>query len=215
MAKTKKQPKNSNKFYLIAHKLVARTVLRLFRVKIVGEENLPNTGGYIYCSNHISAFDPIMVCGAGKTQVHYMAKRELFKIPILAQLIRALGAFPVNRGGADVGAIKRAIELLGAGESVGIFIQGHRYPGTALRETKPKNGAVMIAVRSGAPILPICIKNRGMKFSAFKRTTLVIGKPITVSDLALDGDHASGEFARASQTVFDAICALDESVDAQ
>ncbi len=212
MAKTKKQPKNSNKFYIVAHKLVARTVLRLFRVKIVGEENLPTTGGYIYCSNHLSACDPIMVCGVGRTQVHYMAKKELFKIPLLGWVIRALGAFPVNRGGADVGAIKRAIELLHAGESVGIFIQGHRYPGVAIRDTQPKNGAIMIAARSGAPVLPICIKNRGMKFSAFKRTQIIVGKPITVAELGLDGEHASGEFSRASQVVFDAICALDESV---
>ncbi|MBQ3126063.1 MAG: 1-acyl-sn-glycerol-3-phosphate acyltransferase [Clostridia bacterium] len=209
MAKNK-LPKNSNKFYIVAHKLVARGVLRLFRVKIEGGENLPAEGGFIYCSNHICALDPIMVCGAGRTQVHYMAKKELFKIPVLSALIRALGAFPVNRGGADVGAIRRAIELLQAGESVGIFIQGHRYPGVPLRETKPKNGAVMIAVRSGAPILPICIKTKGNRFSMFKPTRLIIGKPISVAELGLD-EHASGEFSRASQAVFDEICRLEES----
>ncbi|MBQ8398098.1 MAG: 1-acyl-sn-glycerol-3-phosphate acyltransferase [Clostridia bacterium] len=203
--------KNSNKFYIVAHRLVARTVLRLFRVKIVGTENLPTEGGYIYCSNHVSALDPIMVCGAGRTQVHYMAKKELFKIPILSVLIKALGAFPVNRGGADVGAIRRAIELLQSGESVGIFIQGHRFRGVPLRETKPKNGAIMIAARSGAPILPICIKTKNHAFSIFHRTQLIIGKPITVDALGID-DHASGEFSRAAQEVFEQICQLEESV---
>ncbi len=210
MAKQKKQ-KNSNKFYIVAHRLVARTVLHLFRVKIIGAENLPAEGGYIYCSNHVSALDPITVCGAGRTQVHYMAKKELFKIPILSGLIRALGAFPVNRGGADVGAIRRAIELLQAKESVGIFIQGHRYRGVPLRETKPKNGAVMIAVRAGAPIIPICIKMKNNSAALFRRITLIVGEPIRVEALGLD-DHATGEFARASQLVFDRICALEESV---
>lgn len=204
--------KNSNKFYIVAHKLVARGVLRLFRVKIIGAENLPTEGGYIYCSNHISAFDPIFVCGAGRTQVHYMAKKELFKIPVLSTLIKALGAFPVNRGGADVGAIRRAIELLQAKESVGIFIQGHRYRGVPLRETKPKNGAVMIAVRSGAPIIPICIKMKNNAFSPFRRAKLIIGKPITVDALGID-DHGSGEFSRAAQAVFEQICLLEESAD--
>lgn len=209
MAKNKK-PKNSNKFYIVAHRLIARTVLRLFRVQIVGAENLPAEGGYIYCSNHVSALDPIFVCGAGRTQVHYMAKQELFKIPILASLIRALGAFPVNRGGADVGAIRRAIELLQAKESVGIFIQGHRYRGVPLRETKPKNGAVMIAVRSGAPIIPICIKMKNNTAAPFRRVKLIIGKPVPVEALGLD-DHAAGEFSRAAQTVFDQICQLEEN----
>lgn len=201
--------RNSNTFYKVAHKLVARGLLCLFRVKITGTENLPAEGGYIYCSNHICAFDPIFVCGAGRTQVHYMAKKELFKIPILSTLIKALGAFPVNRGGADVGAIRRAIELLQDKESVGIFIQGHRYRGVPLRETKPKNGAVMIAVRSGAPIIPICIKTKNNTFSLFHRTQLIIGKPIPVEALGLD-DHASGEFSRAAQEIFEQICQLEE-----
>ena len=79
-----------------------------------------------------------------------------------------------------------------------------------LRETKPKSGAVMIAVRSGAPILPICIKTKGNRFSMFKPTRLIIGRPISVAELGLD-EHASGEFSRASQAVFDEICRLEES----
>ncbi|MBR7185269.1 MAG: 1-acyl-sn-glycerol-3-phosphate acyltransferase [Clostridia bacterium] len=210
MAKSKQ--KNSNKFYIVAHKLVARTLLWFFRVKLIGAENLPAEGGYIYCSNHICALDPIFVCGIGRTQVHYMAKKELFKIPVLSALIRALGAFPVNRGGADVGAIRRAIELLQAGESVGIFIQGHRYRGVPLRETKPKNGAIMIAARAGAPIIPICVKMKNNTFSLFRRVEMIVGKPIMPEALGLE-DHAGGEFSRAAQMVFDQICQLEERAD--
>ncbi len=205
--------KNSNRFYQVAHKLVARTLLRLFRVSIVGEENLPREGGYIYCSNHLSALDPIFVCGVARTQVHYMAKKELFKIPVLAQLIKALGAFPVDRGGSDVGAIRRAIELLKDRESVGIFIQGHRYRGVPLRETKPKNGAVMIAVRSGAPIVPICIRMPKNRFRPFCPIQVRIGQPIRQEELVVD-ETASGEFSRLTAMVFERICLLGDAEDA-
>ncbi len=207
-----KEKKDSGRFYAVAHKLVARTLMWLFRVRLEGAENLPAEGGYIYCSNHISALDPIFVCGIGRTQVHYMSKKELFKIPLLAQLIRALGAFPVDRGGADVGAIRHAIELLREKESVGIFIQGHRYRGVPLRETKPKNGAVMIAVRSGAPIIPICIKTKDNKFRPFRRVRVLVGTPLTAEKLAVDAS-ASGEFSRLTQTVFEEICLLGDRAD--
>lgn len=199
-------------FYQVAHCLVARVALWMFRVRIEGAENLPSEGGYLYCSNHICFLDPVLVCGAGRTQVHYMAKKELFQIPVLAPLIRALGAYPVVRGSGDVSAIRKSIALLEKKESIGIFIQGHRYRGVDLRETKPKNGVVLISARSGAPILPICIKMKKNTYAPFRRIHLIIGKPIPAEALGVNAD-APGNLTEASQRVFDEICALGDTVN--
>ena len=99
----------------------------LFRIKVVNPQNEPPEGGFVVCANHISASDPVVVCYAFKHhQIRYMAKKELFKIPILSSLLRSLGAFPIDRGGSDVGAIKLAVKQVAEGKCVGVFPQGHR-----------------------------------------------------------------------------------------
>lgn len=131
---------------------------------------------------------------------------------MLAPLIRALGAYPVVRGSGDVSAIRKSIALLEKKESIGIFIQGHRYRGVDLRETKPKNGVVLISARSGAPILPICIKMKKNTYAPFRRIHLIIGKPIPAEALGVNAD-APGNLTEASQRVFDEICALGDTVN--
>ena len=81
-----------------------------------------------------------------------MAKKELFRIPVFNWMIRALGAYPVNRGGADVGAIRHTIRMLEDGKTVGMFPQGHRNNGVDPRTTKIHAGAAMIALRAGVPL---------------------------------------------------------------
>ena len=199
-------------FYERAYQLLARPVLRIFRVRVEGAENLPDEGGYLYCSNHICLFDPILICAAAHTKVHYMAKKELFKIPLLSSLIKTLGAYPVDRGGTDVGAIRRSIALLTEKKSIGVFIQGHRYKGVPLRQTKPKNGAAMIAHRANAPVVPICIKMKNNRFVPFCRITLAIGKPIAMSDL-ISGEQESGAFSSAAHEIFEQICVLGDNAN--
>ena len=94
------------KFYEAIYKIFARPVRALYRVRVIGAENLPAEGGCLLCSNHTSMRDVVVLAAALPRQPRYMAKKELFKIPLLSQLIRALGAFPVDRGGADVSSIK-------------------------------------------------------------------------------------------------------------
>lgn len=205
--------KTNSGFYEKAYRVFARPLYHLFRVRLEGEENLPAEGGYLYCSNHICLLDPILICAVAHTQVHYMAKKELFKVPVLSRLIKALGAYPVDRGGSDVGAIRRSISLLSEKKSIGVFIQGHRYAGVPLRETKPKNGAAMIAYRAGAPILPICIKMKNNRFSLFRPVRIIVGKPIPPEEFLPD-DQAQGAFSQASQYIFEQICTLGDETDA-
>ena len=142
-----------------------------------------------------------------------MAKKELFKIPVLAPLIKLLGAFPIDRGGSDVGAIKRAVNLVAEGNCLGIFPQGHRYPGEDPRKTKTKNGMALIACKTGADIVPTYIWRKKNRFKLFRRTYIIIGEPIPFESLGYDPE-ASGEYVRITGIVFDKLCALGEEFEA-
>jgi 1-acyl-sn-glycerol-3-phosphate acyltransferase len=97
----------------------------VFRVKVVGSENEPIEGGFLVCSNHISKLDPVLLSIAlKKHQLSIMAKKELFKIPLLSQLIRIFGAYPVDRSGNDVGAVKKPFGFCRKGNVSDFFLKG-------------------------------------------------------------------------------------------
>ena len=128
--KEKKPKKGGSRGYRIVYALFAGIVGFLFNYTVMNQEKERDEGRYVVAANHVSATDAIALCYAfRKNQINIMGKKELFKMPVLAQLIRALGAFPVDRGGNDVGAIKTAVEIVASGKSLGVFPQGHRYPG--------------------------------------------------------------------------------------
>ena len=179
----------------------------LFGLRSVDPENEPDEGGYLICANHVSAIDAIaLVYVFNKNQAHLMAKKELFKIPLLRGLIKMLGAFPVDRGGADVGALKKAITMIGEGKCVGIFPQGHRYPEVDPRNTPVKNGAGLIVERAECDVVPVYILRKNNKFMLFRRTYVIIGKRIPYEALASLGDK--GEITKK---IFDEICMLGEN----
>ena len=214
MGKKKKVKRSGSRAYRVIYALLAGIVGFLFNYKVINAERERAEGGYIVCGNHVSATDAIALCYAfRKNQVYFMAKKELFKIPVLAPLIRLLGAFPVDRSGSDVGAIKGAIKLVNEGKCLGIFPQGHRYPGENPRETKTKNGMALIATRAEADIVPCYIWRKKNKFRIFRRTYIIIGEPIPFESLGYDPE-ASGEYARITSIVFDKICALGEEFEA-
>lgn len=179
------------------HVCLGAVIRCIFRVKVEGGENLPDKGSYIVACNHICDADPVILAVAVKNrrQIRFMAKKELFKVPLLAQLVKALGAFPVDRGGADVGALKHSLKLLQNGEVVGIFPQGTRYPKVHPKESTVRNGVGMLAKRSGAMILPACIETKNFKMIPFFRRTYVrFGTPY-VPTYTLEGSEAYGEIA--------------------
>ena len=179
----------------------------LFGLRSVDPENEPDEGGYLICANHVSAIDAIALVYVFKeNQAHLMAKKELFKIPLLRGLIKMLGAFPVDRGGADVGALKKAITMIGEGKCVGIFPQGHRYPEVDPRNTPVKNGAGLIVERAECDVVPVYILRKNNKFMLFRRTYVIIGKRIPYEALASLGDK--GEITKK---IFDEICMLGEN----
>lgn len=207
--KTLAQAKKGGRFYRNAHKILAKLVLRLFRVRVHYAEREPEEGNYLLCSNHTAAMDPVVIAAAlKKQQPHFMAKKELFRIPLLAGLIRILGAFPVDRTG-DIGALRTTTELLEQGLCVGMFPQGTRCPGVHPSSTVEnlKHGAGMLCVRTGVQVLPVCIRAKKNKLRLFGGADLIIGEPIPFEAFAA-GEPCRAEYERVTHVIFDHICAL-------
>ena len=164
-----------NKFYTAMWKLLRPLVLLLHPLDIQGKENLPDEPVLI-CANHSSWWDPVLlVCAlACDFPLRIMAKEQLFKIPIIGGFIRRMGAFPVDRGNSDIGAIKNSIKSLREGFSLLIFPEGTRVKKG--QNVRPKGGVTMIAIRAGAKLLPVFI---GTTKRLFHKIPLVIGKPYT------------------------------------
>jgi 1-acyl-sn-glycerol-3-phosphate acyltransferase len=131
----------------------------LFRIlggfKVIGKGNIPKEGGVILAPNHISYVDPPAAGAAVNRQVHFMAKEDLFKVPVVGKWITRVGGFPVRRGTADRKAIKNAIELLDEGRVICLFPEGTRSPDGTLQE--PELGIGLIALKSRAPIVPVAL----------------------------------------------------------
>lgn len=145
--------------------------------RLVGRENLPANGG-LFCANHSSLNDPIclMLAVGSKHQLRAMAKAEFMRIPVLGWLLKKVGIFGIERGKSDVTAIKTAMRYLKSGENVLMFPEGTRIKDGVDKhgnESEAKAGAAMLAVRTGAPLVPVYIppKKRWFRF-----TTVVIGE---------------------------------------
>ncbi len=194
-------------FYTGAIKVLGPVVRFLFSVKkIEGIENIPDDGGLV-CANHTSFADPIVMAAVLKKPIKYMGKAELFKIPVLSSLIKAFGAFPVKRGGADPTALRTAEKLLKEGEFVGVFPQGTRCPGVALEQTSAKNGVGIIAYRSKCRVIPMYIKTKKNKVGLFRKTHIIIGRPIENDEFNFK-DGTAKEYEEAAKRIFSDICLL-------
>ena len=151
--------------------------------------------------------DVILIGATCPRQIKFVAKKELFSIPILSSIIKALGAVKLDRGGNDVGAIRKSIEVVENGDIVSIFPQGHRYPGVDPSGTPIKNGAGMVAYRSGCDVIPVFIKTKGNKYGIFKKTEIIYGKPIKNSELGFVNGGAD-EYKSATSIIFNEILKL-------
>ena len=126
-----------------------------FGLRVRGAEHVPARGPALIVSNHQSILDPPVIGGAARRQIYFLAKAELFRIPMFGSLIRALHARPVRREGSDPGALRTAAQLLGEGKALLVFPEGTRSLNGRLGEGKP--GVGMLAVTSGAPVVPVYV----------------------------------------------------------
>lgn len=184
-----------------------RTILRVvfrvvFRWRIYGEENIPAEGPVLVAANHVSFLDPPVVGCAISRKVHFMAKAELFKYPVLGWLFRSFGAFPVRRGAADRTAIKMALDLLKQGEVIGIFPEGTRNrTGQVLA---PQHGVALLAIKADASIVPAAVtgttvRRRILGIPVPSKVIVRIGKPISVAEY--DGRVDKDTITELSQKV--------------
>ena len=195
-------------FYRRIYAVFAKVIRFLWRVHPHDTANIPENGACLMCINHTAFSDVLVVAAASSRQVHYLAKAELFKIPLLGSLIRALGAFPIRRGASDVQAIKTTLALLKEGKMIGIFPQGTRHPGVDPSLTDVKSGVGMLAHRSKATVVPVFISTKKYRTRIFHRTDVYFGKPITPDELAVEKGNAA-QYTAISQKIFGAICQMD------
>ncbi|HSU80473.1 MAG TPA: lysophospholipid acyltransferase family protein [Candidatus Angelobacter sp.] len=152
----------------------------LFRFKVEGHENLdqiPDDRGVLLCSNHISNFDPPLVGAATTRTLTFMAKAELFEVPVLGALVKRVNTFPVKRGSSDRQALKTAMEILNSGRTLIMFPEGTRSKTGELK--KGLAGVGFLALRTDAVIIPVAIVNG---YHLFKATRVVFGKPVNVDN---------------------------------
>ena len=150
-------PGPSLTYRLVSGLLVFPLFRFLFRGSTQGLEHVPMEGPLVVASNHGSHLDPPLLGHALGRPVAFMAKAELFAIPLLGAVIRACGAYPVRRGASDREAIRTATAKLEEGWATGVFLDGTRQANG--RVNNPLPGAALLAARSGAPLLPVAIVN--------------------------------------------------------
>ncbi len=208
MAKKIRKAKRKGWLYAVGQFLLTLFYYPVYRIRVVGKENLPKEGPVLLCSNHVAMKDPVMLGVTQRRQVFYMAKEELFRNWFIGGLLRKLGAFPVKRGTGGADALEEAYGILEDNGVVGVFIEGHRSKTGELQ--KPKTGAALLRYRTGAKVVPVCITAGDGKLPApFKRTEIRFGKPIPEEKLQIQ-DESSMQLRRASRVIMAEIAALRE-----
>ena len=162
-----------NKTYLNLHRYLGPLLKIFFPLHIRGLENIPE-GGAMVCANHSSMLDPLLIALAFGSNEHlrFMAKKELFTVPVVGKVITGAEAFPVDRGNNDLSAIRTALRFLKGGCKVMLFPEGTRV--SADDAVAAKNGAISLASRTGVPLVPVYL---GREKRLFRKTELVIGEP--------------------------------------
>ena len=167
--------------HIITHIISLPYFKLFFQVEINGRENVPDDGAYIVTSNHASYFDPFIICLATKRSVAFMAKKELFEVPLLSPMIRALGAFAVNREKLEIATIKSAKNILSKTNwLLGIYPEGTRVMNKKIG--KINGGFLYLAKATGTKILPVGIDFRRPHSPIFGKLVVNIGELIEISD---------------------------------
>ena len=152
-----------------------------------GQENIPKTGGVLFCPNHVCEADPCAVAVALSRRVHFMAKAKLFKNPLAGALLRHCLAFPVESGTADIRALRHVETLLKNGHSVVIFPEGGGNHENTLRPLH--GGAALTALKTNVCIVPVAIFNTDALWpygGSLRRSgvpvRVVFGEPLDFAD---------------------------------
>lgn len=172
--------------YLLIKWLIGPIILLVTRPIVYGRQNLRVKGKAIFIANHRSMWDPLILALVSPRNIHFMAKKELFESKLGNFFFRSLYAFPVNRRNVDLQSLKNALKVLDKGDVFGIFPEGKRAVTDSLDEFE--KGAAFLAIRSGAPVIPIYIHP---DTSRQVRPVILVGKPIDVSSIVATANKSS------------------------
>ncbi|WP_110927597.1 lysophospholipid acyltransferase family protein [Bacillus massiliglaciei] len=177
-------------FYTFGKNVVKGVLSPFYRVKTKGRENFPSEGGILICANHIDNRDPLIVGITSPRDIHFMAKEELFKLPLLKGILPKVNAFPVKRGMSDREALRTGIKLLKEGKVLGLFPEGTRSKNGKLG--KGLAGAGFFALRTDAKVIPCAIIG---PYKLFGRLDVIYGEPIDFSLYSTEDKKLSAEEA--------------------
>lgn len=201
------------KTYKFFYWLLAGAARKLYRVKVINPENEPLDTHFIVASNHTAAADGVIICACMKNQIRFMGKKELFKVPVVGAFLRAIGCYPIERGKGDIAALKNTINLLKDKDCVGIFPQGTRCPRVDPASTSAKSGVGLIAARSGADVLPVCVKSKVGAVKMFRKNYLIIGNLIKSEEFDFENNKGSEGHQKVADRIHAEICKLYAETD--
>jgi perosamine synthetase len=195
--------------YRVVRAVCVPLVRTLFRPRVDGIEHLPATGGYVLAANQLSNLDGFALAYLARRQIHWMGKAELF-VPILAPFLRAMGIFPVRRGGGDLEAVRTAVDLARRGHPVGIFPEGTRRSKglRKKREARPHTGAARVALTAGVPLIPAAVVGTD-RLTTLRRWHVAFGPPVSARGLA---EHPRLAAREATARLMDAIGAMETNL---
>lgn len=188
---------NTGFLYYLGKFLFKWMFILIYRCKSSGQENLPQNTGFIIAPNHMSFFDPPLAGCFMKPDLFFMAKQELFDIPILGFLIKRTNAFPVKRGMQDMSAFRNAFDLLNNNKALLMFPEGTRSKTGVMG--KARAGVGMVACNCQVPIVPVKLVNTN-NMKKFKKIEIKYGKPIYPPK-----EHTKEDYLKLSQQVLDEI----------
>lgn len=192
---------------------VARCVLKVIAPgDASGVEHIPESGSFILASNHFSFFEPPILAVNSPREIHFMAKKSLFQIPLFGQLIKSLNSVPINRGSADVTGLNHAADLLRRGEPLLIFPEGGRNKTFKLREARGGIGYLVMA--TGLPVVPAYVRNSNQILQCLlrkRRISVAFGPPF-LPDPETTKLERKEAHRRIGQAVMSRIALLEQEV---
>lgn len=199
-------------------KLVAFALMRLlFRLETRDPGRVPAAGPALLVSNHSSLLDAPLIGSASRRRLAFLAKAELFRIPVFGALLRRLGARPLRREGSDPAAMRTALRALEEGGALLVFPEGTRGPEGVLRPARA--GAGMLAVVSGAPVVPVYVSGsgrawpKGARLPRPAKVTVTFGQPLRFE--AKRGGDRREQYETASRAMMAAIARLKDAPEAR
>ena len=199
--------------YAILRPIVWLLARLFFGLRSRGTEHVPGAGPVLFVANHASFLDSPLVGSVAPRPLNFMAKAELFQVPLFGGLIGRLNAHPLRREGGDAGALRAALRVLKSGGALLVFPEGTRGEDGILGTPKP--GAGMLAILGGAPVIPVYISGsgrawpRGRRFPRPANVTVTFGPPLSVTVGA--NANRKDDYEAASRQMMAAIAGLCDS----